>query len=292
MSFEASPLPEKIQEKKEKLSNGILKLQFQYIERIEKGVIPSPLSTDGKEFSSRGNLIAHLTSLPEICEEVYKNSLYKGEEYALYEKRVIEHVGELDILHEEYLEKYLTDIACHELLPRPRDFSLSTQFNYGDIYPQRPNHGEKEHLLYSYEKYTPGLEKFGISLNDSSLSIHIDSLYETDFDSKKINLFAVGKSLRAIAGEVRKTYPDVKAITASSWLLDTPAGKKLGFIEYENPEDPELKFPVAWGQFADITGNFHTERAQVLLTTGKPPFSYKQGFMKTEDFLLKYGSEK
>jgi hypothetical protein len=135
--------------------------------------------------------------------------------------------------------------------------------------------------------FSDNLEKFGIGKNDECLSIHFKELSKQKNKDRSIqNIFSSG-SLSKLAVSIVEEHPQVKAIIAKSWLVDSPIGRRIGFKVFRKYKSI-MEGMGFWGQFIKEDGNIDQKRMQEFLETGVPKYLPSEGFIKTEDFLKKY----
>lgn len=128
------------------------------------------------------------------------------------------------------------------------------------------------------------LEEYGIKKSDTCLEIHVEEFFkkaEIELNPENLqNWF--GK----LAEEIVDKYPKVKFITGTSWLIDTPIARRLGF------QVTDKKFThlsqSTWLQFIDQNGQINHNRLKKLLGTGEFPYKVRFGFIRVEDFLQKF----
>lgn len=95
------------------------------------------------------------------------------------------------------------------------------------------------------------------------------------------------QELSKVAEQIIDEFPQCAAVVGSSWLMDTPIAKRLGFTPI-----PEFKTPMnvynAWLQLIDKNGQIDQNRLKKLMETGELPYRNTVGYIKTEDFLRSY----
>ncbi len=132
------------------------------------------------------------------------------------------------------------------------------------------------------------LKERGFSVADGVIAMHFRPAFTGEGD---MNSSAIKKSFGALAEYVVDNAPSTKAIIGTSWLMDTPIAKRLGFIAV-----PEIKTSMAdfsaWYQLIDANGQIHQERLRKLAETGNFPFRNTFAYVPIEEFLRRYLPEK
>lgn len=128
------------------------------------------------------------------------------------------------------------------------------------------------------------LEEYGIKKSDECLEIHVEEFFkkaEIELNPKNLHQW-----FAKLAEEIIDKYPRVKFITGTSWLIDTPIAKRLGF------QITDKKFThhrqATWLQFIDQNGQINQSRLKKLLETGEFPYKVRFGLIRVEDFLQKF----
>ncbi len=128
------------------------------------------------------------------------------------------------------------------------------------------------------------LEEYGIKKSDECLEIHVEEFFkkaETELNPENLHIW-FGK----LAEEIIDKYPKVKFITGTSWLMDTPVAKRLGFQITDKAFTHHSQ--STWLQFIDQNGQINHNRLKKLLETGDFLYKVRFGFMTVEDFLQKF----
>lgn len=139
-------------------------------------------------------------------------------------------------------------------------------------------------LQYNEKQDSASLKKEGYDENDDLMEVHLEQLYKTE--QKDIQAGQVKELLEKLALLIVEEYTKTRAILGTSWLMDTPVAKRLGFI-ISNQEVPANQLST-WLQFVDKDGQINQKRVEQLQTTGRPPYTARTGFMTVENFLDKY----
>lgn len=128
------------------------------------------------------------------------------------------------------------------------------------------------------------LEEYGIKKSDECLEIHVEALFKEA--EKELNPENLQSWFGKLAEEIIDKYPRVKFIIGTSWLIDTPIAKRLGF------QITDKKFShrshSTWLQFIDQNGQINQKRLKKLLETGDFLYKVRFGFIRVEDFLQKF----
>lgn len=130
-----------------------------------------------------------------------------------------------------------------------------------------------------------GIEQFGFSPTDELMEIHIESAFK--LDDQTVGIDRMKQELGRVAERIVDEFPQCAAVVGSSWLMDTPIAKRLGFTTL-----PEMKMPMnvynTWLQMIDKNGQIDQKRLKKLMETGELPYRNTVGYIKTEDFLRIY----
>jgi hypothetical protein len=128
-------------------------------------------------------------------------------------------------------------------------------------------------------------KQYGISDLDEVLEIHVAEAYENP--NNKITAESFKKSLESLAEAIVDNYPQVSAVVGTSWLINTPLSKRLGFHEL----NIDIKQPYSqgfWLQFIDKNGQINQERVAEFLASGKSEYDKKSGYIPVLEFLNRY----
>ena len=255
----------------------LINFELEYIEKIDKGEL-KPLGSDKIPF------IKMLESYSQISHYIY----------TLYCKRVTpEEYSKIDCegFTNFCLAKMEQDYKNNKSTWKKDAFILIHKImeELGPVVEKNREDEEKQDtgiVEFGIES-SPELESFGIGENDDRMSLHLDLLANQKETDATINNIFSGNSLSKIAIKIVDEFPQVKAVTARSWIMSTPIAKRIGFtpVKVDSVIDPSPQF---WGQFIDENGNLNKKRAQKFLETGVPEFPIGAGYIKVEDFLSKY----
>lgn len=141
-----------------------------------------------------------------------------------------------------------------------------------------------QNLRYNSPDRQKILAKNGLDEFDDYLEIHVEQIFankETGLRAQQLKEW-LGKLAEIIVDK----YPRTRALIGTSWLMDTPLAKKLGFLVTDLPIDQNLM--STWLQFIDKNGQIHKDRIKKLVDSGEFPYQAKFGLMTVEDFLKKY----
>jgi hypothetical protein len=137
---------------------------------------------------------------------------------------------------------------------------------------------------FNVPKYV--LEENNIDIHDYCVTLNMPALYQQKYnDENKKNIFSSG-SLKLLAQDLVKNYPETRIVLGKSWLMNTVIGKRAGFHVYQ--EGSRAFGEGFWGQFVDENGNLDKKRCDELYKNGIPPFRVSEGYMTIEEFLKKY----
>lgn len=128
-------------------------------------------------------------------------------------------------------------------------------------------------------------ERMGLRSDERIMEIHVQPAHEVEGVS--LGLQRIKKDFELIATNIVRNHPDIQAVAGTSWLLDTPLGKRFGFHTV-----PEMKIKMnsfdTWNQFITEGGQIDKRRLQDFAETGKLPYKSTVGYMPIEEFLEKY----
>lgn len=130
----------------------------------------------------------------------------------------------------------------------------------------------------------PGLEARGIQPKDEYLELHVAEFFKVD--AEHFGAKGIRDALGTIAERIVDQFPQTRAVTGISWLMDRPIARRLGFTVLD--ELQAQRGMGLWSQFIDKNGQIDRGRLQKFLDTGEVPFKRKFGFILVEDFLQKY----
>lgn len=169
----------------------------------------------------------------------------------------------------DYLQK--TEDEIREKFPENQDSE------------QNKNDDKKIGLLRYENRATEEIKKELIQKKnfnelDEFMSIHLDAGFKNDRGIRDIK-----KWLEILAEKIVDEYPETRAITGSSWLLDRESIRDfLGFsVLYESEE-------INWAQFLDENGQINKEKIQQLFENKQPPMKNIVAYETTKDFLEKF----
>ena len=278
-----------IEEHEELLSDTIAEMQLEYIERIFLKKIPS-LDTDTALDNNFSLLLQERTSVVSILVECFKMQqehiginwtedsttgaiqMFKDKIIAFYEADPTKWIQKTITLIKEEREKT-------KKIPRKEaeeDNNLDFQQGRVGMINFDVNRGDGG----VFENTDASIGK-----NDVCLSIHMEPLFKTKANNPHEDTFSVNP-FEQLAVAIVEKYPETKAIVASSWIMDLPIAKRMGFTIYkEKKYDNNFSF---WGQFLDSKGQFKTEEIKKFFETGKAPHTIATGAIMVEDFLKKY----
>ncbi len=288
MSFETIVQPISKSENHERvLKERILSLQLEYVQRVfEKNIPPLMEEDTGLDFNS---LLETYTDISGIIISAYMQRTYKdvtedNEEYQIFQKNIFSSLYLLrmaDPKHwTERIQEVITEIA--EKLPEAKTIEKISSFFI------REDRDDQVGLIrYNTISHIEELVQYGFQSDDSYLGIHIEPIYKQKKQEKVENIFS-SNTMSKLAEKIVKDFPDIKAVVANSWILDTAIGKRLGFHMYEDSWKNFYHGDTFWGQFFDQDGQIKQNEVKVFLETGKSPFQVKSGFIPRDEFLKKY----
>jgi hypothetical protein len=138
-------------------------------------------------------------------------------------------------------------------------------------------------LKYEEPSPTPAFKAMGLQQYDEVIQVHIEEKYK--HPDSKFNSRELAKSMQVLAKKIIVEYPQTKAVTGWSWLMDSVMGSKLGFHTFLAKMQYGMSF---WMQFVDTKGQINQERLQKFFNTGVPDYRVKGGWIPTEEFLELY----
>ncbi len=274
----------------ESLEEEMLDYQFQYIEKLQEGVLkPLHEKVEGYEETFL-DYISEYTSIRQYLTEKYckmmGDNMYKNEEERKkfnewYDSVINEIVLSHDIDNKNYRNK-ISEIfksGFDKLIP------ISEKENEYLLDENTKNMACLIH--FNTTKAMDEFKEFGINEGDNCISIHFkDLIKQKNKDGSVINIFS-NESLSELALKIIEKYPETKAIIAQSWIVDSAIGQRIGLIPSKkiNNVVQDSRF---WGQFIDQKGKIKKNEMQKFLDTGIPEHYVTDGFIMTDDFLKKY----
>jgi|GEM_PF-2390320 len=276
--------------KEVKTEKEIFMLSLQYCDKLLKKEIPLPYEI--KYEISFENLLRNFTDIQSEIHDQFEKRTGKIPAW--------KDAGELEDFEIDGLEFEKIEDEIFEAIENEREVNPDGWFSQvNEIIQNRINtlpSTNKENktseerqpfheglLKYNITENIPGLESVGISLQDECLLIHIDPLFKTK--NKNITL---SDSFSLLAKKIEAEYPNIKAVVAESWLVDSAFGKRIGFHEFPSRFENFYHGDAFWGQFYDQEGNLKQELVDEFLRTGNPPYKIKAGYFTREEFLKKY----
>lgn len=276
--------------KEVKTEKEILILSLQYCEKLLKKEIPLPCEV--KYEINFENLLRNFTDIQSEISDQFERRTGKIPAWKSHDE--LEDF-EIDGLEFEKIEDEIFEAIENEREVNPNGwFSQVNEIIQNKINTlpstnkENKNSEERQSsheglLKYNITENIPGLETVGISLQDECLLIHIDPLFKTK--DKNITL---SDSFLLLAKKIEAEYPNIKAVVAESWLVDSAFGKRIGFHEFPSRFENFYHGDAFWGQFYDQEGKLKKELIDEFLKTGKAPYKIKAGYFTREEFLKKY----
>ncbi|ETB63928.1 TPA: hypothetical protein DIC38_01645 [Candidatus Nomurabacteria bacterium] len=265
----------------ESVREEVFDYQLQYVEKLYSGEFKQKIEKD----KDIGDLVMDFSYLKRV---IYDECLKRIPNFEKMKKDKIDQIigYTTGVISRQINDSYLKDKKQWKY--NIKEISLENLNKIGPEINKLPEKsGPSAGLIHFNVKGYEELEKFGISDMDDCLEIHFEELYkQKEKDSNLKSIFS-GDSLSILASKIVDEYPQVKAITANSWLVDSPIGKRIGFIVSGRKEQVSGNEGF-WGQFIDENGKLNKERMNKFIKTGIPDFYTSKGFIKTEDFLKKY----
>lgn len=276
--------------KESQLKKELFMLQLQYCDKLAKQEIPLPCEV--KYEVNFENLLRNFTDIQSEIDEQFEKQTGKipawkkegeledfeidGLEFEKIEDEIFENIeNEREINPEGWFSK-VNEIIQNKIKTLPSSNKENKTFE--------KRQSSREGLLkYNITENIPGLESVGISLQDECLLIHIDPLFKTKDQNTTLN-----DSFLLLAKKIAAEYPNIKAVVAESWLVDSAFGKRMGFHEFPSRFQNFYHGDAFWGQFYDQEGNLKKELIDEFLRTGKAPYKIKAGYFTREEFLKKY----
>ncbi|HUC88771.1 MAG TPA: hypothetical protein VMR49_01940 [Candidatus Paceibacterota bacterium] len=265
----------------------LLYYEFAYFEKIYKGVLKMPKEMAIEcEKDSFIELICRYSDLRE--ETISRYEEIRGDYYNDNHKKFDEFFdvvcGEIENNYKSGNEKWkeniknIIDQNLEKLGHKQEKLNNDSEID---------KEGKRFGLIHVDLVSDANLEEFGIKNGDECLSIHFKDLFNQKNKDQSINNIFSSNSLSKLAVGIIEEYPQVKAIIARSWLVDSPIGKRIGFNIFKKHKKI-MNGMGFWGQFVNENGQVDKKRMQEFLKTGVPQYLPSEGFIKTEDFLKKY----
>lgn len=117
------------------------------------------------------------------------------------------------------------------------------------------------------------------------MAIHLDPLFAKNYGALEQDV-TVKEFMQKLSLQIVDKFPQVKAVMARSWLMDTVIAEKLGFKIYK--KEKYVNTPAFWWQFVTKDGQLDKSRVTKFLETGEAPYQVATGAIDTIDFLKKY----
>ena len=162
---------------------------------------------------------------------------------------------------------------------------ISDQFDKLGEKPERPPKNSVGLIHFNERHGVIGLENRGFKEEDDFLEVHFEKLFKTD--QKFLGHEEIKRELSKIAEIIVERYPQTRAIIGTSWILDNPIAKRLGFKIAGEKQVPQNSMDT-WYQFIDKNGQIDQKRLDEAMKTGELPFKSVFGYMPVEEFLAKY----
>lgn len=289
----------------ENLRYEILGYQYEYIDRLNKGLIQPVSEEDGCNNKNFGKILKQKTFLEEQLGEEYVKRMPNFKNTPRGELRnrrmcfsdlVFSEISFLytenkDNFRDNWKEKIseIIESKLNILGPVVNGFEEIKKLNnenkpesFGLISQRIMNAGDRgsDYLL-----------RAGFKISDQFINIHFEDLFEQKKEDTTISNLFSADSLSKLAMGIVEKYPQVKGVAARSWLVDSVLGKRIGLTICNKLKKVSggLGF---WGQFIDEKGEIKKEKIQKFIETGIPELYTSEGFIKTEDFLRKCLPEK
>lgn len=285
----------------ENLRREILEYQYEYVDRLNKGLIEPVSEKDVYKSKNLGDILKGRTSLGDQLREEYLKRMPDFKDVGRKELRNMQKCfsdllfSEINFLYAENKDNFrdnwknkisgIIESKLETLGPIVNSFE--------DIKKERDRNKKEKSGLISNEIINVDNTDRGYILGagfkegDPLINIHFEDLFEQKKENPEVtNIFSID-SLSKLAVNIVEKYPQIKGIVAHSWLVDSAIGKKIGLtVYYKLKVAPEgLEF---WGQFIDEKGNIKKEKIQKFIGTGIPEYYTSDGYINTEDFLRKY----
>jgi hypothetical protein len=280
-----------VEEHERVLSYRMTEIQLEFVDRLFHKKIPP---FEEEKYISTADFPALLSrytnvigSLMEcyLVEERHAPEGEKTDKYDLVKKQFLATIAKF---HEANPENWIQETLELIRQERKRTEALKTlKSTEGGPDAESDERGDVAGIMNfnAGEGYPELLGKAGIRKEDVCISVHLTPLYKTTLTATGTNIFS-SRSLEKLALQIIGRYPETKAVTAKSWIVDTPIGKRIGFNVCERAK--YAGNDSFWGQFINSNGQIDEIRVRNFLETGKAPYAVATGFMLTEDFLKKY----
>jgi len=228
----------------ESVREEVFDYQLQYVEKLYSGEFKQKIEKD----KDIGDLVMDFSYLKRV---IYDECLKRIPNFEKMKKDKIDQIigYTTGVISRQINDSYLKDKKQWKY--NIKEISLENLNKIGPEINKLPEKsGPSAGLIHFNVKGYEELEKFGISDMDDCLEIHFEELYkQKEKDSNLKSIFS-GDSLSILASKIVDEYPQVKAITANSWLVDSPIGKRIGFIVSGRKEQVSGNEGF-WGQFID-----------------------------------------
>lgn len=297
----------------ESLEEELLDYEFQYIEKIDKGIL-KPVNPDGvtipEDMTERDILkseegedkIKSKTTFEELIYKYTNLSSFLSDEYC---KRMGDYMyysndqerkkfnDWYDAIIKGIVDSYESGDknwrnSVNNVIKMNIDKLVSIPVEENNFLKNDNDHEKRSGLIhYNLIDDVAGLEKFKIDKTNKCISIHFKNLSKQKGEDESITNIFSGKSLSGLAVDILDKYPFVDGVVAHSWLVSSPIGKRIGFevLKEDKQIYPDDRF---WGQFVNDKGEISKERIQKFLNTGIPDYYPNEGFISIEEFFKRY----
>lgn len=144
--------------------------------------------------------------------------------------------------------------------------------------------GLLEYKTSANPKRVQQLSAIGLAPGDEYMEIHFRA---PSREGGAFSAKAVTEPLHRLAAHIAENAPHVRAVTGKSWLMDTPAARRLGFRTM--PLDSQRRKGMDyWLQFLNQDGALDEKRVGKLFGSGRAPYEVKLGGIPVEEFLERY----
>ncbi|MFA6074192.1 MAG: hypothetical protein WC758_08800 [Candidatus Woesearchaeota archaeon] len=281
----------------EECMRELMGFQFEYLERIDKGIIKKPnINNTKKEYPNQFlKILSEHTSIEGYLADEYIKRLknVNDREKEDFDFTLGHFVG---VITGQICELYLNDKEnwknkTMELL----DSKLNELGPVVNDLDKINNKKENRCGLINFDfikignpKNLEKLKTFGLDSNDNYINIHFKNLFEQKQKDPNSKAPSLSESLNLLAEKIVDEYPQTKAIIGRSWMMDSVIVEKLKFKVFDRHDNSVYTNGSFWGQFIDQNGNIKKDEMDKFLNTGEAKFYLAEGIMMVNDFLKEY----
>lgn len=282
--------------KKEGLHKAMLGYQFDYIDRLKKNLIkPLEDSKYGKETEGLGDILIQNTTFGGYVGDAYVHRRHRvdwenKEEWRIHRKArksFVNHlIQKINFLEADNQEEWSLNWKDKTLELIEKEIN-----DLGSIIDESEKQENNRAGLIGVEQKRAGefaFERGWVkSPFEDVINIHLEELNQQKNKDGTIKNIYSGESLSKLAEKIISECPQVKAVVAESWIVDSPIGRRIGLEVDSKSKDTSAGIGF-WGQFINEKGEIKEEKINKFIETGIPDYYYTKGHIKVEDFLRKY----